>query len=283
MHFDFEAALMLATLVSGVIWAFDHWLLLPKRKQTIQAEEAGLSGKGLLHEAQRRESTIVEYARSFFPVLLVVFVLRSFLVEPFRIPSGSMTPTLLTGDFILVNKLAYGVRLPVLHTKVLGDGKPKRGDVTVFRFPKNPREDYIKRIVGLPGDVIHYYNKTLFVNGEPQLQKADGTFFGTGSSADFTGAYQRFEKLGEAEHQILVAGGRPDLPPGCNVLRDGPVTVPEGHYFALGDNRDASQDSRCWGFVPEQNLVGRAFFIWMHFDGRLDGWVAWSRLGNSVD
>jgi len=231
-----------------------------------------------------REPVVVEYARSFFPVILAVLLLRSFLVEPFRIPSGSMMPTLLVGDFILVNKFAYGLRLPVLYTKFLDIGNPERGDVVVFRFPKDPSTDYIKRLVGIPGDRIEYRNKTLVVNGQPIPQVPDGRYVGVGSGAGQTGYLVAEEDITGRGHAILVNPMAPDLPPGCRVLANGPITVPPGHYFAMGDNRDNSNDSRCWGLVPDENLVGKAFAIWMHWDGQRTGFpVDWERLGMLVN
>jgi signal peptidase I len=229
----------------------------------------------------------VEYARSFFPVILIVLLLRSFLVEPFRIPSGSMMPTLLVGDFILVNKFAYGLRWPVLNTKFVEVGKPERGDVVVFRFPSDPSTDYIKRVVGTPGDEIYYRNKTLYINGEPMPQTSVGTYTGVGSGRGMTGAAMALEKIDGVdgvEHRILVNPMVPDFGPGCRELLHGPRKVPDGHYFVMGDNRDNSNDSRCWGLVPEGNLVGKAFAIWMSWDGELPGFpVDWSRLGTFIE
>ncbi len=230
-----------------------------------------------------KEPVLVEYARSFFPVIFAVLLLRSFLVEPFRIPSNSMMPTLLTGDFILVNKFSYGLRLPVLNSKFLDIGEPKRGDVVVFKFPLDPSTDYIKRVIGLPGDKIDYRNKTVFVNGEPMGQLPIGSFTGEGSGTEMTGAREALESLDGVEHRILTRPQAPNLPFGCQKLARGPIVVPPGHYFVMGDNRDNSNDGRCWGFVPEENLVGKAFAIWMHWDGKREGLpIAWSRLGNGI-
>jgi signal peptidase I len=226
---------------------------------------------------------VVEYARSFFPVILAVLLLRSFLVEPFRIPSGSMMPTLLVGDFILVNKFAYGLRWPVLNSKFLDLGEPERGDVVVFRFPGDESIDYIKRVVGVPGDQIYYRNKTLYVNGEPAGQIRLPPYVGEGAGAGHTGAARALEALDGVEHEILINPRARDLPPDCGVLAEGPVTVPEDTLFVMGDNRDNSNDSRCWGFVPEGNLVGKAFAIWMHWDGRRNGFpIAFGRLGDVI-
>jgi len=271
MNLDFPFFLVLATLVTGVIWLIDALFFAPRRR----AEAKGESVK---------EPLLVEYARSFFPIILIVLLLRSFVVEPFRIPSGSMMPTLLVGDFILVNKFAYGLRLPVLNKKVLEIGEPARGDVVVFKYPRNPAVDYIKRIVGLPGDQISYRDKTLFINGKAQLQTPIGVYTGTGSGARETGVMEMLEGLDGVKHSILLNPRVPDFGFGCQVLAQGPVTIPQGHYFAMGDNRDNSNDGRCWGLVPEQNLVGKAFRIWMSWDSNQTGFpVAWERLGNKIE
>jgi signal peptidase I len=275
---EFPTFLVLAAAVTGVIWLADAALLAPRRKRA-----AGSSSESD-RPAVLREPTLVEYSRSFFPVILIVLLLRSFVAEPFRIPSNSMMPTLLTGDFILVNKYAYGLRTPVLNFKILPVGEPKRGDVVVFKYPMDGKTDYIKRIVGIPGDEIWFRNKTVYINGQPQGQLPIGTYTGEGSGAVMTGAREGLETLDGVEHRILVRPGMPDLPFGCNVLAGGPVKVPPGHYFVMGDNRDNSNDSRCWGFVPEDHLVGKAFATWMHWDsarGLLSA-IAWDRLGNSI-
>lgn len=259
-----ELALVLATLLCALIWG--GYALAARRRDQAQPEPL-----------------MVDYARSFLPIFLVVLVLRSFVVEPFRIPSGSMIPTLLVGDFILVNKFSYGIRLPVLHTKVLDNGEPQRGDVVVFRYPRDPKVDYIKRIVGLPGDRIRYFRKTLFINDKPQPMTAIGQFHAEGSDSRADGLIEASEQLGSVKHQVLVNPFVPDLSPGCDVLREGEYTVPEGHYFAMGDNRDDSNDSRCWGVVPEANLVGKAFMIWMSWDTARPGVVAWNRLGSMIE
>ncbi|MFZ5579969.1 MAG: signal peptidase I [Pseudomonadota bacterium] len=239
---NFELILVLATLVSGVIVAIDRLYFRKAR----EAQEG-------------KEPLLVEYARSFFPVLLVVLLLRSFVAEPFRIPSGSMMPTLEVGDFILVNKFSYGVRLPVLRTKLVSLGDPRRGDVVVFKYPQQPEVDYIKRIVGLPGDRIRYENKQLFINGQPMAQEADGIYPGDGPQGRMVGARILHEDLEGVKHAILQQPGAKGP--------EGEVLVPKGHFFVMGDNRDNSNDSRYWGFVPEENLVGRAMLVWMHFDG----------------
>jgi signal peptidase I len=264
MNLDFALILVLLTVISGGIWALDRWLFAPGRRRR------ATDGKG-------KDPVLVEYARSFFPVFLVVLLIRSFLAEPFRIPSSSMMPTLLIGDFILVNKFAYGIRLPVLNTRVIALGEPQRGDVIVFRYPENPREDYIKRVIGIPGDEVVYRNKVLYVNGEEVPQRPLGRYIGEGSGRDMTGAELRLETVGEREYEILVRGNAAAGP-----LRDGRWLVGEGEYFVLGDNRDNSQDSRVWGMVPEANLVGRAFLIWMNWDSR-GGGIDFGRIGNVIN
>ena len=287
MSFDFPTFLVAATALTGGIWLLDALVFAPRRRRLAEAAasstDGAVAGAPPAAPAAAREPIIVEYARSFFPVILAVLLLRSFLVEPFRIPSGSMMPTLLVGDFILVNKYAYGLRWPVLNSKFLPLGEPERGDVVVFRFPKDESIDYIKRVVGVPGDQIYYRNKTLYVNGEPMAQLPLPPYVGEGSGAGHTGAYRALEQIDGEEHEILINPRARDLPPGCMVLANGPVTVPEGSYFVVGDNRDNSNDSRCWGFVPEGNLVGKAFAIWMHWDGQRDGLpIAFDRLGNVI-
>jgi signal peptidase I len=226
-------------------------------------------------QAARREPVIVEYARSFFPIFLIVLLLRSFLVEPFRIPSGSMMPTLVVGDFILVNKFDYGLRLPVLNKKFGELGAPQRGDVVVFRYPLDPSKPYIKRVIGLPGDHIAYRDKVLYVNGKPMPQEPAGTYIGEGAGADQSGDAVKLERLGEVNHRILLRENAPTI--------DGETVVPEGSYFVMGDNRDNSQDSRVWGYVPDENLIGRAYFIWMNFDLKNNNHIiAWERLGQRI-
>lgn len=283
MNFDFPTILTLLTLVTGLIWAIDSMIFAPKRRELAVDPDADEVARAKAH----REPVLVEYARSFFPVILIVLLLRSFLVEPFRIPSGSMMPTLLVGDFIMVNKFSYGIRLPVVNLKVIEIGDPQRGDVAVFRYPKDESTDYIKRIVGLPGDRITYRNKVLFVNGQAQKPEQVGIYTGVGSGLRMSGVVEATELLQRNEsesfkHHTLVDPRRPDLPPGCDVLRHGEFTVPEGHYFAMGDNRDNSNDSRCWGTVPDKNLVGKAFMIWFNWDTAL-GSPDFSRIGDGIE
>ncbi|MFN3843343.1 MAG: signal peptidase I [Rehaibacterium terrae] len=260
MSVDFATVLVLLSALTGGIWLFDRLLFAKRRAARMARGEA-------------REPVVVEYARSLFPVIFIVLLVRSFIAEPFRIPSSSMMPTLLIGDFILVNKFAYGLRLPVTHTRIVPLGQPERGDVVVFRYPVNPRQDYIKRIVGLPGDQIAYRDKTIYINGEPVAAEPVGRYIGVGSGRDMTGALLQRERLGGREHQILQRDNTPAF-----IRGDGSWRVPEGHYFVMGDNRDNSEDSRFWGFVPEENLVGKAFVVWMNWDSRAGG-IDFSRIG----
>ncbi|MFK7958551.1 MAG: signal peptidase I [Lysobacterales bacterium] len=255
MHFDFAAILVILTALTGAIWALDAAFLAPRRR-------AAVSGPGDGADSAK-EPIVVEYARSFFPVILIVLLIRSFLAEPFRIPSDSMMPTLLDGDLILVNKFSYGIRLPVINTKVLDLGSPDRGDVVVFRFPDDPSQDYIKRVIGIPGDVVEYRNSRVFLNGKPVETRMMGTYV-PGSGALPAGAPRQLtaiESLPNIDHEILLTPSRTRQHPGSNRW-----VVGENEYFALGDNRDNSTDSRYWGFVPDENLVGKAFFIWMHLN-----------------
>jgi len=257
IHWDFAVILTVLTLLTGIVWLLDKIWLGPKRRAR-------------LADSVDKPSSFVDFCRSFFPVIFVVLILRSFIAEPFRIPSGSMLPTLLVGDFILVNKFAYGLRDPVFHHKFLDVGEPQRGDIVVFRWPVDPSKDFIKRIIGLPGDHIVYRNKQLFVNGEAAPLDADGVFPVPGFSSVL---YRMDENLGGVEHKILV---NPDRP-----ADDFEFIVPPGEYFAMGDNRDNSEDSRRWGTLPERNLVGKAFFVWMSWDGE-NSRVNFSRIGTGV-
>ncbi|MGD8827571.1 MAG: signal peptidase I, partial [Gammaproteobacteria bacterium] len=264
---NFQLILVLAMFLTGAIWLFDAVWLRPKRRAT-----AGSEGETMPETGKRRESLWVEYSRAFFPVILVVLVLRSFVVEPFRIPSASMMPTLLIGDFILVNKFSYGLRLPVLHDKVVSVGEPQRGDVVVFRYPGDPSQDWIKRIIGVPGDRIEYRDKVVYVNGRALKQDDVGFYVGE----HMTGARVHREHMQRLEHLILTV---PSVQGNLGMLaRPGGVVVPKGQYFVMGDNRDDSNDSRFWGFVPEKNLVGRAFLIWFNWES-LSHMPKWSRIG----
>ena len=262
---DFEIALFIALVVAGVIIYVDKLFGVPKR--AVNAKR----GSG---EATLRMPIWVEYSRSFFPVLLAVFLLRAFVVEPFRIPSGSMLPSLFIGDFILVSKFSYGVRLPILKKKLIPMGDPDRGDVMVFRFPRDPKTNFIKRVVGLPGDVVSYHNKRLAINGKPvPIEASDLIDWPTKDSSE--GRIRSFfERFGEEKHAILI-----DTLRSANSIR---VTVPEGQYFVMGDNRDHSNDSRYWGFVPEEFIVGKAFFIWFSWDSVGDNFVNWKRIGSFI-
>jgi len=255
MDFDFALLLVLVTFISGIIWIYDKVSLAPKRQQKLSEELDGTGGD-LPEEDQEklmREPGWVDTGRSMFPVLFVVLVLRSFLVEPFQIPSGSMLPTLKIGDFILVNKFHYGIRLPVSNTKVLSLNEPERGDVIVFRYPDKPSVNYIKRVAGVPGDRIQYVNKQLFINGEVQPQALLAQL-----PPKRPVQLLMEENLSGVSHQIFRDTQR------VGVV--GEWVVPAGQYFVVGDNRDNSNDSRYWGFVPEENLVGKAFAVWMHWE-----------------
>ena len=274
MNIDFPTILVAATLFTGLAWLFDSLLLAPARnRKAADLLDSGISAESAQMAKMLKEPTWVEYCKSFFPVILAVLLLRSFLVEPFRIPSGSMMPTLEVGDFILVNKFTYGIRLPVLDAKVIEVGKPERGDVVVFRYPKDETIDYIKRVIGLPGDRIGYFNKVLYVNGEAIAQVPAGVYVGKGSGMSMTGAGRRMEILGAVEHDILVMPRTPGL--------EGEFVVADNEYFMMGDNRDNSNDSRYWGTVPESHLVGRAFRVWMNWDSA-NGGVEWDRIGMKI-
>lgn len=254
MHFDFSAGLTLATFITGLI-AGIYWLTQRSKQDVIDPKEPILVG----------------YSKSFFPVLLFVLVLRSFIFEPFRIPSSSMMPTLLIGDFILVNKFSYGIRLPVINTKIIDVGSPKRGDVMVFRYPKDESLDYIKRIIALPGDKVGYFKKHVYINGERITQSPLGLYKGEGRGSNMSGALLQHELLSNQEHNILIVQERPSI--------EGEVIVSQGHYFMMGDNRDNSNDSRYWGTVPKENIVGKAVMVWMNWDDGID----WARLGSTID
>lgn len=256
---NFALVLFLLLVATGAVWLLDHFWLRRRR------------GPG------RPEPWWIEYPKSFFPVILVVFLLRSFLVEPFKIPSGSMLPTLLVGDFILVNKFTYGIRLPIVNAKLVDMNSPKRGDVMVFRYPDDPSLDYIKRVVALPGDKIAYRNKRLSINDREIGQAADGQYSYLEGGLALVTAQRLIESLDEHRHAVLI---QPEVPSvhlsgvrmfpfreNCAYNDAGfSCVVPAGHYFLMGDNRDSSSDSRYWGFVPEENIVGKAFLIWWNFD-----------------
>ncbi|MDH5633632.1 MAG: signal peptidase I [Gammaproteobacteria bacterium] len=275
---DFSLFLFLSLVVTGVVWAWDAFMMKGGREQRA-ADLRNAGGTVDAVERIRREPIMAEYARSFFPVILFVFVLRSFLFEPFRIPSGSMLPNLLVGDFIVVNKYAYGVRLPVINKKVINIAAPDRGDVMVFRFPRDPSVNYIKRVIGVPGDRIAYRDNRLHVNGKAVTYDKQADYIYRDISGGERKFLQYLEQLdGESgEHRVILEEGS---------YASGPIelTVPEGQYFVMGDNRDNSNDSRYWGFVPDANVVGKAFMIWFSWDLRMS-WdhVLWHRMGNSIN
>jgi signal peptidase I len=276
MDINLPLVLVLVTFISGIIWLADVLFLRHRRKVTNSSGFSTAAGK---------EPLLVEYSRAFFQIFLIVLVIRSAIIEPFRIPSGSMMPTLLIGDFILVNKFSYGVRLPVINKKIIDVGEPEKGDVVVFRYPKDESVDYIKRVVAVPGDTLDYRNKTLVINGKPLKQVELGIYNGTGSGENMTGTLESVETINDVEHSILVNQLYPDYPPGCQMLSSGTITVPDGYYFVMGDNRDNSNDSRCWGYVPEENLAGKAFGIWMSWDGKKDSFlpIGWERIGEGIN
>ena len=287
---NFALLLFLATVVTGLYWLAERFYFLPARRRAADALEASLAERqarlekqGITQvdkvDVQARERLIMQpwwldWTAGLFPVILAVFLLRSFLFEPFKIPSASMLPTLQIGDLILVNKFTYGLRLPVINTKITAGTPPARGDVMVFRYPPKPSLDYIKRVVGVPGDEVAYLNKKLTINGQAISKDALPEYFDQNKMQ----YYKEFsEKLGDKPHQLLNDDNRRagvsevEVIPfpnqkNCRYSVEGVVcTVPEGHYFMMGDNRDDSLDSRYWGFVPDKNIVGRAFFVWMNF------------------
>jgi signal peptidase I len=287
---NFALLLFMATVVTGIYWLAERYYFLPRRrlaaenlaaqdqKRREELDKLGIKKVDGDVEAARVQLLMqpwwLDWTAGLFPVILAVFFLRSFLFEPFKIPSGSMIPTLLVGDLILVNKFHYGVRLPVINKKVTDGNQPQRGDVMVFRYPPKPSLDYIKRVVGVPGDEVAYINKRLTINGTPVATAGVPEFFDEDVMRYFP---QYEEQLGANKHRLLNDDSRrggisdaevSDFPnrSNCRYSAEGVVCkVPEGHFFMMGDNRDNSLDSRYWGFVPEKNIVGRAFFVWMNF------------------
>ena len=289
---DFSAVLLAITVATGLVWALDALAIAPRRSAAARA-----AGRD---PTLTPEPGTVDYARSFFPVALVVLLLRSFVFEPFRIPSDSMMPTLLDGDFIIVNKYAYGLRLPVINRKILDVGEPERGDVVVFRWPVDPSTNFIKRLVGLPGDHVEVRDNRIVINGKPLQLRLEPRKYDDGCYVNLALA---MERLGRHEHEAIfcpVALDRQPVLPGCNRRgvrgyvcgdEDAPGSgkmapfvgdVPPGHYLMMGDNRDNSDDGRDWGYVPEENLVGRATRIWFNWDLRRSGGPLWSRVGSAI-
>lgn len=271
MKLDLALILTALAALTGLIWLIDSLLFARKRK-LMQRE-----GEEVV------DPVLVEYAKSLFPIIFLVLGLRSFVAEPFRIPSSSMMPTLLVGDFILVNKFSYGLRLPVLNTRVVPLGSPQRGDVVVFRYPgmgpEDPLkgQDYIKRVVGLPGDRISFSNQTLYINDEAVAKRPVGAYVGTGKGREMTGATLMENQLPGRPHQILQAS------PYGDARLHGSWTVPQGSYFVMGDNRDHSSDSRVWGYVPEDALVGKAFLVWLNCEGWFcSGAFDYTRIGDTI-
>jgi signal peptidase I len=293
---NFALILFVLTITTGIIWFLDVFHFARQRRVKADAALAEFdarharlkadgirtddSGRTKLEADILKQPTWIEYSGSFFPVIALVFFLRSFLYEPFKIPSSSMVPTLVIGDLILVNKFTYGIRLPVINKKIIDVNEPQRGDVMVFKYPKDPSLDYIKRVIGVPGDKVEYKNKRLTVNGEPATYQSLPDYL---DEEHLTYSKQFIEGFSGVSHKILNDERAPSyvhnpepFPQNelCRYNAEGFVcTVPTGHYFMMGDNRDNSLDSRFWGFVSEKNIVGKAFFVWMNFGdlGRIGG------------
>jgi signal peptidase I len=285
---NFSLLLLILTVVTFFYWLAERFVFWPKRQAAALALDAQaaarrseLAKQGIsqvdsnVEEAKQKvlaQPWWLDWTAGLFPVIAVVFCLRSFLVEPFKIPSGSMLPTLEVGDLILVNKFDYGIRLPVLNQKIIPNKNPQRGDVVVFRYPPDPRLDYIKRVVGLPGDQVSYLNKVLAINGKPVTTETLPEYYNEERrrltrqlKENLEGVSHRILHMPDREAFISAMGDFPQHQ-NCRYNAEGVVCkVPEGHYFVMGDNRDDSVDSRYWGFVPDRNLVGRAFFVWMNF------------------
>jgi signal peptidase I len=259
MVFDFAFILVALAAVSGIVWAVDNRFFEPRRR-----------ARGIT-----KEPILVDYSRSFFPVIVIVLVLRSFLYEPFRIPSDSMMPTLIQGDFIFVNKWRYGLRLPVLNTRIVEIGRPERGDVVVFRKPSDPSQVFIKRLVGLPGDTIRVIGTQVWVNGTPS-QISGGELYSGPKNEQYPFSHVGEERLGDISHGLLLDPARPGM--------EGEWQVPAGHYFMMGDNRNNSRDSRFpeVGFVPEGNFIGKAEAIWLSFNPEPGSFLLWKRMGTGI-
>ena len=266
---NFELILTVLVIISGVITLWDQCVLRKRRKKQFEKQKLVDPHHA---EAVLKLPLIIEYARSFFPVLLIVLLIRSFVIQPFRVPTGSLEPTILPGDFIAVNQYAYGLRLPVLHSKIWAVGEPKRGDIVVFRYPPNPRVNYVKRVVGMPGDKLSYINKVLYINGKPMIQKTIGDALDIEPDVPIP-VIEKEENLNGVKHHIFV---RPNYISSGNFYN---IVVPKGQYFMMGDNRDNSIDSRAWGFMPEKNIIGKAFFTWLSWDSQAHRF-RWDHLGS---
>lgn len=271
----FALIMFILLVITGVIALWDRLWGKPKRIKTAEALREGGVAEDKAIENAAKEPLFVEYAKAFFPVILAVFLLRSFIVEPFRIPSGSMLPSLVVGDFILVNKFTYGIRLPIVNVKIFNVNEPKRGDVMVFRYPYDPSVDYIKRVIGLPGDHIVYKDKHLYINGKEVTYDKESVYPFTEVGQRIVEARRVRENLPGHSHDLLWDPSKSQRPMEFD--------VPAGEYFVMGDNRDYSNDSRYWGYVPDKNIVGKAFLIWFSLDLAHGGGVNWSRIGSLID
>jgi len=277
---DITLITVFVALLAGTIWAFDAWGRVPKktRRQVNERVDEPQKGTGERVTGEKgrpqQKHVFVQFSRRLFPVLVVVLLIRTFVIEPFRIPTESMMPTLRDGDFILVNKFIYGIHLPIINQIIVDVDSPDRGDVAVFRYPKDPDIEYIKRVIGLPGDRISYRNKILSINGKVMAQEGYGVYEPLRAGTTLSSARVFDEDLEGIKHALLIDEDKPVL--------NFDYTVGENEYFVMGDNRDNSNDSRFWGPVPEENLVGRAFMIWMSWDSTL-GKITWSRIGQRVD